>query len=53
MGMMEPGYTSDDLKRNIVNFEKRKKMGEAEYYDDSDIKRELGEELRGNHGVAK
>ena len=53
MGKMDPFFTSDQLKEQIVDFNKRKESGKLETYDTSDLKKELGgEELGHNIGLS-
>ena len=53
MGKMDPYFTSDQLKEGIVNFRKREREGQAETYDKSDLKKELGGESLGyNLGIS-
>ena len=54
MGKMDPTFSSDELKAQIVDFRRRKENNEVEIYDLSELKKELGgEELHSNKGVAK
>ena len=53
MGKMDPYFTSDQLKDAIINFRKREREGQAETYDKSDLKKELGGESLGyNLGIS-
>ena len=52
LGKMDPGFTSDALKYQIVDFRKRKEEGLVETYDESSLKKELGEELFDNKGLS-
>ena len=37
MGKMDPYFTSDALKEQIVDFNKRKEQGQAETYEGSEL----------------
>ena len=54
MGKMEVEITSDNLKKQIIDFRNRDKQGLVERYDNSQLKKDLGgESLYTNLGVAK
>ena len=53
LGKMDPGFTSDDVRKQIIDFKKRQQSGLVETYDTSELKKELGgEELFANKGVS-
>ena len=53
LGTMDVGMTSDNLKRSIVEFNRRKATGENETFDNSELRQILGEGLRDNKGLSK
>lgn len=51
---MDVDITSDNLKRQIIDFRSRDQQGLVERYDNSQLKKDLGgESLYTNLGVAK
>ena len=53
MGKMDPYFTSDALKEQIVDYNKRKQQGQVETYEGSEIHKKLGESLFENRGTVK